>query len=164
MTKPLNISIRPLAKADQPFLREMLHQAVSVPEGAEPLPRTLLSLPEIRRYAEDRGKRGDMGFIALDETGRRPVGAVWTRLLTDENERPRGKPRGIKERNPQEHTRQAAGYSSSRESGIKATGTSTISRRNYPSLLCPNSGVAEWEPDCLSIFYLKRRLYIDLFP
>jgi hypothetical protein len=35
------------------------------------------------------------------------------------NERPRGKPRGIKERNPQEHTQQAAGYSSSRESGIK---------------------------------------------
>jgi len=35
------------------------------------------------------------------------------------NERPRGKPRGITERNPQEHTQQAAGYSSSRKSGIK---------------------------------------------
>jgi hypothetical protein len=34
------------------------------------------------------------------------------------NERPRGKPRGIKERNLQEHTQQAAGYSSSRESGV----------------------------------------------
>jgi len=35
------------------------------------------------------------------------------------NERPRGKPRGITERNPQEHAQQAAGYSSSRKSGIK---------------------------------------------
>jgi hypothetical protein len=41
--------------------------------------------------------------------------AQWLEI---ENERPRGKPRGIKERNPQEHTQQAAGYSSSRESGI----------------------------------------------
>jgi len=37
-----------------------------------------------------------------------------------ENERPRGKPRGITERNPQEHAQQAAGYSSSRKNGIKA--------------------------------------------
>jgi hypothetical protein len=37
-----------------------------------------------------------------------------------ENERPRGKPRGIQERNPQEHTKQAARYSSSRERGIKS--------------------------------------------
>jgi len=34
------------------------------------------------------------------------------------NEQPRGKPRGITERNPQEHAQQAAGYSSSRKSGI----------------------------------------------
>jgi hypothetical protein len=39
-----------------------------------------------------------------------------------ENERPRGKPRGIQERNPQEHTQQAAGYSSSRERGINFFG------------------------------------------
>jgi hypothetical protein len=35
------------------------------------------------------------------------------------NEQPRGLPRGINERNPQEHTQQAVGYFSSRESGIK---------------------------------------------
>jgi hypothetical protein len=36
-----------------------------------------------------------------------------------QNEQPRGKPRGITERNTQEHAQQAAGYSSSRKSGIK---------------------------------------------
>jgi hypothetical protein len=41
-----------------------------------------------------------------------------TAVFFPSNERPRGKPCGIKERNPQEHTQQAAGYSSSRESGI----------------------------------------------
>jgi hypothetical protein len=53
------------------------------------------------------------------------------------NERPRGKPRGIKERNPQEHTQQAAGYSSSRESGInrrdKLCGARQQPRRIVPS-------------------------------
>jgi hypothetical protein len=39
-------------------------------------------------------------------------------MIIAENERPRGLPRGIQERNPQEHTQQAAGYSSSRERGI----------------------------------------------
>jgi hypothetical protein len=53
------------------------------------------------------------------------------------NEQPRGKPRGIKDRNPQElsskprilhktkmkNAGQAAGYSSSRESGINLTST-----------------------------------------
>jgi len=39
--------------------------------------------------------------------------------MAENNEQPRGKPRGISMRNPQEHAQQAAGYSSSRESGIK---------------------------------------------
>jgi hypothetical protein len=48
-----------------------------------------------------------------------PVIKAFYEQLLVKNELPRGKPRGIKERNPQEHAQQAAGYSSSRESGIK---------------------------------------------
>jgi ribosomal protein S18 acetylase RimI-like enzyme len=85
MIDRLNITIRPLTAADEPFLWEMLYQALYVPEGAEPLPRDIVKRPEICRYVQNWGNSDDIGFIAIGEVEQRPMGAVWIRLLTGEN-------------------------------------------------------------------------------
>jgi ribosomal protein S18 acetylase RimI-like enzyme len=77
------IEIRPLTLVDEPFLWEMLYQALYVPEGHPPFPREIVQEPEISRYVQGWGKAGDVGFVALDDG--KPVGAVWLRLLAGEN-------------------------------------------------------------------------------
>jgi ribosomal protein S18 acetylase RimI-like enzyme len=76
----LSIDIRLLTAEDEPFLWEMLYQALFIPPGHPPLPREVLQNPELRCYVQGWGKLEDEGFLALDNG--KPVGAVWIRLLT----------------------------------------------------------------------------------
>lgn len=80
---PLDIHIRRLTPADEPFLWDMLYLAIHIPEGSLPLPREIIHSPELARYVDGWGRPGDEGFAALD--GEKAVGAVWVRLLTGEN-------------------------------------------------------------------------------
>jgi GNAT superfamily N-acetyltransferase len=74
-------TIRPATSADEGFIFEMLYEALFVPEGSEPLPRSILEEPDIAHYATGFGNRqGDTGFVA-DTTGE-SIGAVWVRLLS----------------------------------------------------------------------------------
>ena len=75
-------SIRPLTPDDEPFLWEMLFQAIHVPDGHPPLSRDVLNLPELARYVQGWGRDGDCGFLAA--VGE-PVGAVWLRVLVGED-------------------------------------------------------------------------------
>jgi len=84
ISRPDDISVRRLTQADQDFLREMLYQALYVPQGAAAFPREIVHQPEISRYVEDWGRRDDAGFVAMDERKQQPVAAVWIRLLTGE--------------------------------------------------------------------------------
>lgn len=85
----MNFTIRPLAAPDEPFLWEMLYQAIYIPEGEQPLSRDVIYLPELARYVRDWGHIGDCpsdrGFCSIDTVSHRPVGAVWLRLLTGED-------------------------------------------------------------------------------
>ena len=73
--------IRPLTKLDEPFLWEMLYQALYVPEGSPPFPREIVSEPEIAKYVCGWGRSGDLGFVLIDEASGLSVGAVWIRLF-----------------------------------------------------------------------------------
>jgi GNAT superfamily N-acetyltransferase len=79
MTKD-SAHIRPATPADEPFLREMLYQALFTPPGSAPPPRDIVHIPELSRYVEGWGRPGDMGCIAI--LNGHPVGAAWLRLLT----------------------------------------------------------------------------------
>lgn len=73
-------TIRPAARIDEPFLVEMLYEALFVPPGHEPFPRSVLDAPEIAHYAVDFGLHaGDAGFVA--KTTGEKIGAAWVRLL-----------------------------------------------------------------------------------
>ena len=82
----MNCIIRPLVAEDEPFLWEMLFQAIYVPDGQTALPREAIHLPELARYVQDWGREGDYGFLASDTATGQPIGAVWLRLLTRANQ------------------------------------------------------------------------------
>ena len=80
---PNRYAFRPTTPADEPFLWEMLYEAIYVPEG-NPLPeRTILQEPALAHYVANWGQQpGDEGIIAVDSTNGQPVGTAWLRLFT----------------------------------------------------------------------------------
>lgn len=75
--------IRELTTADQAFVTEMQYEALFVPAGAEPYPRSVLDDPDIARYHAAFGTRSrDAGVGAVDESGAL-LGAAWVRLVLD---------------------------------------------------------------------------------
>ena len=71
------------SRADPAFLAEMLYEAVNWrDDGAEERPplEELLANPEIRRYVEGWGRKGDVALVALDRLDE-PVGAAWYRVF-----------------------------------------------------------------------------------
>jgi ribosomal protein S18 acetylase RimI-like enzyme len=77
----MSYTIRPLTDTDKVFLRDMLYQAIFVPEGETPPPRDIVEHPELARYIENWGQPDDMGFAAVDNETEQPVGAAWLRLI-----------------------------------------------------------------------------------
>lgn len=62
----------------------MLYEALFVPPGREPFPRSFLEAPSIAHYAAGFGTRaGDMGFVA--EAQDDLIGAAWVRLFQRED-------------------------------------------------------------------------------
>jgi ribosomal protein S18 acetylase RimI-like enzyme len=77
--------LRCATSADEPFLREMVYEALFVPEGRPPFAREVLDQPDIRHYYRGFGHRpGDIGRIAHLSSGE-PVGAAWVRQLTGDD-------------------------------------------------------------------------------
>jgi ribosomal protein S18 acetylase RimI-like enzyme len=86
MTTPFEYKIRPAVSSDQQFLFEMMYQALFIEEGQEPFPRDIVHRPEIARYIKDWGRADDLGFIAEDARSNEPVGAVWSRLSSADDQ------------------------------------------------------------------------------
>lgn len=76
----MSYTIRPATQFDQVFIEEMLYEALFVPPGHEPFPRSVLDQPDIAHYVDGFGTRpGDVGLI-VEDAGER-IGAAWVRLL-----------------------------------------------------------------------------------
>ena len=78
----MNTIIRKIRPGEHDLLREFLYQAIYLPEGMEPPPRSVMDLPELQIYIADFGTRpGDHCLIA--EAGEKVVGAAWCRIMED---------------------------------------------------------------------------------
>lgn len=71
--------IRPIQANEHFFLKEMLYEAIFVPEGDEPTPHEFLDEPHVARYYRDFGREGDGAFVL--EIDGNLVGAIWARQL-----------------------------------------------------------------------------------
>jgi ribosomal protein S18 acetylase RimI-like enzyme len=79
------IHFREIRISDLSFMEEMLFIALWDPPEKPRRPRAVLADPRIRKYVDDWGQPGDVGFIAEIEGVR--AGAVWCRnvpCLTEE--------------------------------------------------------------------------------
>lgn len=78
----MEYSIRPLEAPEYKILEDFLYEAIFIPEGVEPPPRSIIELPELQVYIEGFGSRiGDISVCA--EAGGRIVGAAWARIMDD---------------------------------------------------------------------------------
>ena len=78
----MNTIIRKIRPEEHDLLQEFLYQAIYLPEGMEPPPRSVVDLPELQVYIADFGTRpGDHCIVA--EAAGKVVGAAWCRIMAD---------------------------------------------------------------------------------
>lgn len=56
--------IRRATSSDEPFLFDMVYEALFVAPGDDPFPRSVLDVPQIAHYAKGFGRAGDLGLVA----------------------------------------------------------------------------------------------------
>lgn len=80
---PTDITITAMEPEEYPLLAEFLYQAIHVLPGTPTPDRSVVELPELRRYIEGFGRFGDACMVAKVETSDRPliVGAAWARIF-----------------------------------------------------------------------------------
>lgn len=75
-------NIRKIHMDELSVLEDFLYEAIFIPEGVEPPPRSIIELPELQLYIRDFGaEKDDICFVA--EVGNKIVGAVWVRDMND---------------------------------------------------------------------------------
>lgn len=78
----MNTIIREIRPEGYDLLREFLYQAIYLPEGVEPPPRSVVDLPELQIYIADFGTRPGDHCLAAEVEGK-VVGAAWCRIMED---------------------------------------------------------------------------------
>ena len=78
----MNYTIRELQGTEYPLLKEFLYEAIFVPEGMGPPPRSILDGPELQVYISGFGTQPDDRALCAEVNGT-VVGAVWVRIMDD---------------------------------------------------------------------------------
>lgn len=74
--------IREMRSDETPLLQEFLYEAIFVPDGVVPPPRSIIMNDDLQVYIQDFGEYPDDRCLVA-ETDERVVGAVWTRIMDD---------------------------------------------------------------------------------
>lgn len=78
----MNYEICEIKEAEYSLLEDFLYEAIFIPEGVRPPPRSVINSPELQVYIQDFGaSKHDRAFLA--KVGGKAVGAVWTRIMND---------------------------------------------------------------------------------
>ena len=78
----MNYTIREIRKSEYPLLNNFLYEAIFIPDGIEPPPKSIITAPELQVYVERFGElKDDRGLVA--EVDGKIVGAVWVRIMND---------------------------------------------------------------------------------
>ena len=74
--------LRLMDPSEYDLLRDFLYEAIFIPDGVEPPPRSIVERPELRIYYDGFGTGAADYCIVAEEDGR-IVGAVWSRIMND---------------------------------------------------------------------------------
>nr|WP_299338046.1 GNAT family N-acetyltransferase [Allomuricauda sp.] len=77
------INYRPIQEDEYYFLKEMLYEALFVPEGQPRFPKSILDEPEIKKYIENwNQEKHDLAIVAVHE--KELIGTTWGRRFKAE--------------------------------------------------------------------------------
>jgi hypothetical protein len=77
----MRYTMRAVTQEDVPFLWDMLFYAAHMEEDGATSAEMAKSNPFLAQYVLDWGRWGDLGFVAIDPSTQRQLGAAWVRLL-----------------------------------------------------------------------------------
>ena len=78
----MEYKIRQMNNTEYLLLNDFLYEAIYVPSGIEPPPKTVIYFPELQVYVGDFGrKEHDIALVA--EVNQKIIGAVWVRIMND---------------------------------------------------------------------------------
>lgn len=78
----MNINIRKIIEDEYGLLEDFIYEAIFIPEGVEPPPRSIIYQPDLQVYIKNFGtEKDDICFVA--EVSGKVVGAVWVRDMMD---------------------------------------------------------------------------------
>ena len=78
----MEYKIRQMNNTEYLLLNDFLYEAIYVPNGIEPPPKTVIYFPELQVYVADFGKKEhDIALVA--EVNQKIIGAVWVRIMND---------------------------------------------------------------------------------
>lgn len=78
----MNYNIRKIREDEYYLLDDFIYEAIFIPEGVEPPPKSIINQPDLQVYIENFGKeKDDICFVA--EADSKVVGAVWVRDMKD---------------------------------------------------------------------------------
>jgi len=78
----VNYNIRKIREDEYKLLEDFIYEAIFIPEGVEPPPKTIINQPDLQVYIKEFGKeKDDICFVA--EADDKVVGAVWVRDMHD---------------------------------------------------------------------------------
>lgn len=74
--------IREMRNEEYYLLEDFLYEAIYVPDGIEPPPKSIINCPELQEYIVEFGKqKHDKALVA--EVQEDVVGVVWGRIMND---------------------------------------------------------------------------------
>lgn len=78
----MNYNIRKIREDEYTLLNDFIYEAIFIPEGVEPPPKSIINQPDLQVYISNFGKeKDDICFVA--EADGKVVGAVWVRDMKD---------------------------------------------------------------------------------
>ena len=78
----MEYTIREIKESEYSLLKDFLYEAIFIPDGVEPPPKSIINAPELQVYIENFGiQKHDKAFVA--EVDGQIIGAVWVRIMND---------------------------------------------------------------------------------
>ena len=78
----MDYNIRKIEEKEYILLKDFIYEAIFIPEGVSPPPKSIINQPDLQVYIKDFGKeKDDICFVA--ETDNKIIGAVWVRDMND---------------------------------------------------------------------------------
>ena len=78
----MDYNIRKIEEKEYILLKDFIYEAIFIPEGVSPPPKSIINQPDLQVYIKDFGKENDdICFVA--ETDNKIIGAVWVRDMND---------------------------------------------------------------------------------